>query len=34
MLIVSLSSSTTAGELGQRTLLDDYVEYTDDSHAW
>lgn len=34
MLIASLSLSTSAAELAQRTLLDDYVEQADDSHAW
>ena len=34
MLIASLALSTTAGELAQRTLLDDYVDQTDDSYAW
>ena len=34
MLIASLPLSTSAAELAQRTLLDDYVERADDSHAW
>jgi len=32
--IAGLSLSTSAAELAQRTLLDDYVEQDDDSHAW
>lgn len=32
--IAGLSLSTAAAELAQRTLLDDYVEQADDSHAW
>lgn len=32
--IAGLSLSTAAAELAQRTLLDDYVERAEDSHAW
>ena len=34
LLIATLSLSTTAAELPQRTLLDDYVDRPDDSHTW
>ena len=34
LLIATLSLSTTAGELPQRTILDDYVAQPDDSYAW
>ena len=34
ILLASLSLSTSAAELAQRTLLDDYIEQADDSHAW
>ncbi|MCY3620677.1 MAG: PhoPQ-activated protein PqaA family protein [Gammaproteobacteria bacterium] len=33
-LLASLCLSTSAAELAQRTLLDDYVKQDDDSHAW
>ena len=32
--LASLCLSTSAAELAQRTLLDDYVKQDDDSHAW
>ena len=34
LLIATLSLSTMAGELPQRTLLDDYVDQPDDSYTW
>ena len=34
ILIATLSLSTAAGELLQRTLLDDYVNHPDNTHTW
>ena len=34
LLIATLSLSTTAEELPQRTILDDYVAQADDAHTW
>ena len=34
LLIATLSLSTSAGELPQLTLLDDYVDRSDDDHTW
>ena len=34
LLIATLSLWTTAAELPQRTLLDDYIDRPDDSYTW